>query len=170
MQCVCLCGSAGHGLHPGGASPAGDPRPPAAVLRQPGRAGDAGAQELRHEEGWPGQVRGRRWRTTKLLGASPRLSRGELPAGSPLTAPLPLRVRARRDPTSGSLQNTRGRLVIIPPRATSISAHCIFHWVFPSPSSLCFALHLSVSPPLSVRTVFTTSSAAKWKRWVCVLH
>lgn len=89
-------------------------------------------------------------------------------AEAPVTAPLMLCVctHARRAPTSGSLQNTRGRLVIIPPRATSISAHCIFLWAIPSPSSLCFA----VSPPLSVSTVFTTSSVAEWKRRVCTLH
>lgn len=41
---------AGHGFLPGGASPAGDPRPAASVLHQPGRPAAAGAQELQHEE------------------------------------------------------------------------------------------------------------------------
>lgn len=51
-----LC-SAGHGVLPGGASPAGYPRPAAPLLHQPRCPTDAGAQELRHEEGRPGQVK-----------------------------------------------------------------------------------------------------------------
>lgn len=54
---VGLCVFAGHGFLPGGASPAGDPRPAASLLHQPGRAASPGAQELRHEERRPGQVR-----------------------------------------------------------------------------------------------------------------
>lgn len=47
----------GHGLLPGGTTPAGDPRPAASLLPQPGRAAPPGPQELRDEEGRPGQVR-----------------------------------------------------------------------------------------------------------------
>lgn len=58
MTALCVCVSlAGHGFLPGGASPAGDPRPPASLLRQPGRAAAPSAQKLRHEERRPGQVR-----------------------------------------------------------------------------------------------------------------
>lgn len=46
-----LCVSTGHRFLPGGASPAGDPRPAASLLQQPGPPAAAGAQELRHEEG-----------------------------------------------------------------------------------------------------------------------
>lgn len=52
-----LCVFAGYGFLPGGASPAGDPRPATSLLRQPGRPAAPGAQELRHEERRPGQVR-----------------------------------------------------------------------------------------------------------------
>lgn len=48
---------AGHGLLPGGASAAGHPWPAAPLLHQPRCPTDAGPQELRHEEGRPGQVK-----------------------------------------------------------------------------------------------------------------
>lgn len=48
---------AGHGLLPGGAPPAGDPRPAASLLHHTGSPAAASAQELRHEERRPGQVR-----------------------------------------------------------------------------------------------------------------
>lgn len=54
-----------------------------------------------------------------------QLSWGEFPK-APQRIFLPL--CTRRGLTSGSLQNTRGRLVIIPLRATSISEHGVFHW------------------------------------------
>lgn len=53
----CACVFVGHGFLPGGASPGGDPRPAASLLRQSGHAAAASAQELWHEERWPGQVR-----------------------------------------------------------------------------------------------------------------
>lgn len=49
--------STGHGVLHGGASAAGDPRPAAPLLHQPRCPTDASAQELRHEEGRPGQVK-----------------------------------------------------------------------------------------------------------------
>lgn len=52
-----MCISAGHGFFPGGASPAGDPRPAASLLHQPGCPAAPSSQELRHEERRPGQVR-----------------------------------------------------------------------------------------------------------------
>lgn len=47
----------GHGFLPGGASPAGDPWSAASVLHHSGSPAAPGAQELRHEERRPGQVR-----------------------------------------------------------------------------------------------------------------
>lgn len=47
----------GHGVLPGGASPAGYPRPAASLLHQPGHPAAPSAQKLRHEERRPGQVR-----------------------------------------------------------------------------------------------------------------
>lgn len=47
----------GHGLFPGGTTPTGDPRPAASLFPQPGCAAPPGPQELRDEEGRPGQVR-----------------------------------------------------------------------------------------------------------------
>lgn len=42
----CACVFVGHGFLPGGASPGGDPRPAASLLRQSGHAAAASAQEL----------------------------------------------------------------------------------------------------------------------------
>lgn len=146
---VVLCVFAGHGFLPGGASPAGDPRPAASLLHQPGRPAAAGAQELRHEERWSGQVRltntdlCNRYAVTFYLLYQLQLSRVEFP---PVPQRILLPLCTWRDLTSGSLQNRRGRLAIIPRRATSISRHCIFHWtnlplsslppIYPSPR--CF--------------------------------
>lgn len=53
---ACLCFT-GHGFLVGGTPPAGDPRPFASLLHQPGHPAAPGAQELRNEERRLGQVR-----------------------------------------------------------------------------------------------------------------
>lgn len=63
--------STGHGILPGGASAAGDPRPAAPLLHQPRCPTDAGAQELRHEEGRPGQVKLSRVQEQSLMVVGP---------------------------------------------------------------------------------------------------
>lgn len=74
--------------------------------------------------------------TNFLISRRFQLSWGEFPK-APQRNFLPL--CTRRGLTSGSLQNTRGRLAIIPLRATSISEHGVFHWT---------SLPLSVLPPI----------------------
>lgn len=61
----------GNGFFPGGASPAGDPRPGAALLRQPGRPAAQSPQKLRHEKGRPGQVRRFHTKPARMLRCIP---------------------------------------------------------------------------------------------------